>query len=143
MSDFSRFMKKNKVQRQNLLYPATKSLMDENGQPLLWELRPLTTAEVDRIRESCTTEKQIPGKPGLYRPKTDMAQYQLKMLCAAILSPDLHDKELQDSYGVMSAEELLTQMVDNPGEYADLLVEAQKLNGFSTLQEDVDEAKNS
>lgn len=143
MSDFSRFMKQNKVQRANMQVAVTKSIVDENGDPVLWELRPLTTDEVERIRSKCTVEVQVPGKPGVYRPKTDMTKYQLDMVCAAIVVPDLNNKDLQNSYGVMSAEELLTQMVDSPGEYNDLLLITQKLNGFKTLQEEVDEAKNS
>ncbi len=35
MSNFSRFMKKNKIQKQNTTFAATKSLLDENGKPLL------------------------------------------------------------------------------------------------------------
>ena len=56
MSNFSAFMKSNKKQRQNELYAATKSLTDENGVPLLWELRPVTTRENEAIREECMTE---------------------------------------------------------------------------------------
>lgn len=143
MSDFSRFMKKNKIQRENMQYPATASIVDDEGKALLWELRPLTTDEVERIRDACTVEVQVPGKPHVFRPKTDMTKYQLKMVCAAVVVPDLNNKELQDSYGVMTPEELLTQLVDNPGEYADLLTVTQKLNGYKTLQEEVNDAKNS
>ena len=45
MSNFAAFMKGNKKHRPNELYAATKSLTDENGVPLLWELRPVTTRE--------------------------------------------------------------------------------------------------
>ncbi len=40
MSDFTRFMKKNKTPRTSTTYAATKSLLDENGEPLLWTIRP-------------------------------------------------------------------------------------------------------
>jgi len=142
MSNFSKFMKANKIQKQNVMHPVTKSLVDENGEPLLWEIKPLTTKENERIRESCTIEVPVKGKPNVFRPKVDMEKYQTKMVCAAIVSPDLNNAELQNSYGVMSAEELIKEMVDNPAEYTDLTVFIQKLSGFKTLQEDVDEAKN-
>lgn len=142
MSNFSNFMKANKIQKQNVMHPVTKSLTDENGAPLLWEIRPLTTKENEAIRESCTRDVPVTGKPNMYRPKTDMNKYQTKLICAAIVNPDLNNVELQNSYGVMSAEELIKEMVDDPAEYTDLMVFVQQLSGFKTLQEEVDEAKN-
>lgn len=142
MSNFSKFMKANKIQKQNVMHPVTKSLVDENGNPLLWEIRPLTTKENEAIRDACTSEVPVKGKPNLYRAKTDMNKYQSKLMCAAIVNPDLNNKELQDSYGVMTPEDLLKEMVDNPAEYTDLMMFVQEISGFSTLQEDVDEAKN-
>ena len=120
MSNFAAFMKGNKKHRPNELYAATKSLTDENGVPLLWELRPVTTRENEVIRDLCTTEVQVPGKPGMYRQRVDTSDYQAKLMAAAVVTPNLNDKELQDSYGVMSAEELLKEMLDDAGEYTDL-----------------------
>ena len=142
MSNFSKFMKQNKILKQNVMHPVTKSLVDDDGNPLLWELRPLTTKENEAIRESCTVDVPVKGKPNVYRPKTEMSKYQAKLICAAVVSPDLNNKELQDSYGVMAPEDLLTEMVDDPAEYTDLMVLVQKISGFKTLQEEVDEAKN-
>ena len=56
--------------------------------------------------------------------------------------PDLNNKDLQDSYGVMTAEELLLEMVNDPAEYTDLAVFVQNISGFKTMQEEVEEAKN-
>ena len=142
MSKFSNFMKANKIQKQNVMHPVTKSLVDEKGEPLLWEIKPLTTKENEYIRESCTIEVPIKGKPNQYRPKVDMNAYQTKLICAAVVSPDLNDVELQNSYGVMTPEDLIKEMVDDPAEYTDLMIFIQQLSGFKTLQEEVDEAKN-
>ena len=142
MSNFSNFMKANKIQKQNVMHPVTKSLVDENGNPLLWEIKPLTTKENERIRESCTKEVPVKGKGNQYRVKVDMPMYQAKLVCAAIVSPDLNNAELQNSYGVMSAEELIKEMVDDPAEYTELMVFVQNLSGFQTLEEEVEEAKN-
>ena len=69
--------------------------------------------------------------------------YLAKMLCACIVEPNLYDKELQDSYDVMTPEDLLQAMVDDPGEYQDFATFVQNFNGFNTTLEDkVDEAKN-
>lgn len=142
MSNFSKFMKANKIQKQNVMHPVTKSLTDEKGKPLLWEIRPLTTKENEAIREACTIEVPVKGKPNQYRPKVDMNKYQTKLMCAAIVNPDLNNAELQNSYGVMSAEELIKEMVDDPAEYTDLMMFIQELSGFKTLQEEIEEAKN-
>lgn len=142
MSTFAKFMKANKIQKQNVMHPVTKSLMDENGNPLLWEIRPLTTKENEAIREACTIEVPVKGKPNMFRPKVDMNKYQTKLICTAIVSPDLHDADLQNSYGVMTPEDLIKEMVDDPAEYTDLMVFVQNISGFKTLQEQVDEAKN-
>lgn len=143
MSNFSRFMKANKIAKENTTYPATKSLVDEEGKPLLWTIKPLTTAENEDIRESCMMDVQITGKPNMYRPKLNTAKYIAKTVAASIVEPNLYNAELQDSYGVKTPEELLKAMVDDPGEYNDLAAFVQNYNGFNTTLEDkVEEAKN-
>ena len=85
----------------------------------------------------------VKGKPNMYRPKLDTSKYIAKMLCACIVEPNLYDKELQDSYGVMTPEELLKEMIDDPGEYQDFASFVQDYNGFNTsFEEKVEEAKN-
>ncbi len=136
-------MKQNKITKENTTYAATKSLVDENGQPLLWTIKPLNTKENDEIRDSCMKEVQVTGKPNLYRPKLDTSKYIAKMICACVVEPNLYDKELQDSYGVMTPEDLLKEMIDDPGEYQDFATFIQNFNGFNTTLEDkVEEAKN-
>lgn len=143
MSDFTRFMKKNKVVKKNEMYAATASLLDENGKPLEWEFRHLTTEENEAIRDSCTKEIQITGKPNLFRSKTDAGLYVKRMIAASVVNPDLYNAELQDSYGVKTPEELLTAMVDNPGEYSELTSYVQKLHGFDIeLKDKAEQAKN-
>ena len=65
------------------------------------------------------------------------------MIVTATVFPDLYDKELQDSYGVMTPEELLYAMVDDAGEYQEFTLWMQKYQGFTkSFEEKVDEAKN-
>lgn len=143
MSKFSRFMKANKIAKPNEKYAPTTTLQDENGKPLKWEFKPITSKENEALRDSCTIEVPVKGKPNLYRPKVKTAEYLAKMIVASTVYPDLYDKELQDSYGVMTPEELLYAMVDNAGEYQDFTVWMQKFQGFTkNLDDKVDEAKN-
>jgi len=136
-------MKANKKDKPKVLYPATKSLCDEKGDPLLWELKPISSKFHEKISESCTVEVPISGKKGVYRTKIDNKLYIRKILCASVVVPDLYNKALQNSYGVASAEDLLTELIDDVGEYMALLQKVQDISGFSTLQEDIEEAKNS
>ena len=143
MSNLSLFLKKNKIVKDNVKFAATKSLCDEKGNPLEWEIKPLTTRESDDIRESCTIEVPVKGKPNMFRPKLDTSKYIGKMICACVVEPNLYDKDLQDSYGVMSPDDLLKEMIDDPGEYQEFATFVQNFNGFNTTLEDkVEEAKN-
>ena len=143
MSKFAKFMKANKVVKENEKYVATNSLLDENGNPLLWELRHISTKENEDLRESCMMEVQVTGKPGVYRQKFKSGEYIRKLVAASVVYPDLYDAELQDSYGVKTPEELLLAIVDNPGEYSELTAFVQKFQGFDVAFSDkVDEAKN-
>lgn len=143
MSSLRQFLKVNKKTKENTTYAATKSLTDENGEPLLWTIRALNTKETERIREECTTEVQVTGKPGVYRQKFDSNKFISKMICACVVEPNLYEAELQDSYGVMTPEELIKEMVDNPGEYNEFANFIQAYNGFDeSMQDKVDEAKN-
>ena len=143
MSNFSRFMKTNKATKENTTFAATKSLTDEKGNPLEWVIKPLTTKENEKIRDDCMVDVPVTGKPNMFRPKLNTSKYIAKMLCACIVEPNLYDKELQDSYGVMTPEELLKEMVDDPGEYQAFVGFVQDFNGFNTTLDDkVEEAKN-
>lgn len=143
MSNLSLFMKQNKVAKTNTKYAVTKSLSDKDGKPLEWEIKSLTTKDDEAIKESCTFEVPVKGKPNLFRQKMNTTDYLAKMLAASVVVPDLYDAALQDSYGVKTPEDLLKEIVDDPGEYNDFGLFVQKFNGFNiSMDEKVDEAKN-
>lgn len=143
MSKFSRFMKANKIEKENGKYAPTKSLCDENGKPLEWEFKHISSKENENIRESCMVDVPITGKPNVFRPKLKTSDYVLKMITSSIVLPDLYDTELQDSYSVKTPEDLLFALVDDPGEYNDLAAWVQSFQGFNvSLDDKVEEAKN-
>lgn len=143
MGNLKAFLKTNKKEKKTTQYPATKSLCDEKGEPLLWTIRAVTTKESETIREECTKDIPVTGKPGIYRQKVDSHKLLTKLICAAVVEPDLYSKELQDSYGVLSAEELVTEMVDSPEEFGELAAFVQQYSGLDeTMQEKVEQAKN-
>ena len=143
MSKFSKFMKDNKVTKENGFYAATKSLCDDDGTPLLWEFRHITSKENEIIRDDCTKDVPVAGKSNVYRPKISTSRYIQQMIVASTVTPNLYDAELQDSYNVKTPGDLLMAMVDDPGEYNDLAAFIQKFQGFDTSFDDkVEEAKN-
>lgn len=142
-SEFEAFLKENKKTKGNTFYAASKNFVDKNGNPLKWEIRPITTRQNDEITENCMKTVPIPGKPGQFRRQLNEIQYSRKLVVASIVKPDLNNKQLQDSYGVMKPEDLVVEMIDNAGEFNALIQFINEFNGFTTLQEDVDEAKNS
>lgn len=132
------------MQRTNTTFAPTKSLLDEKGNPLEWVIRPLTTSDTEQIREDCTIEVQVTGKPGQYRQKLKNDKYLAKLLVTSVVEPNLYMAELQDSYGVKTPEDLIRQMIDEPIEYNSFAEFIQKFNNLNTTIEDsVNEAKNS
>lgn len=143
MSGFSRFMKANKIQKGNGKYAPTESLCDENGNPLEWEFRHITSRENEEIRDACTMDVPVTGKPNMYRPRLKASEYVRGIIAASVVSPDLQDAELQDSYGVKKPEDLLLELVDDPGEYNRLAEFVQKFQGLdASFRDKVGEAKN-
>lgn len=143
MSGLSRFMKQNKAIKQNGFYAVSESLTDENGKPLEWEFKHITSKENELLRDESTVDVQVTGKPNQFRPKFISRDYLNKLVSRSVVYPDLYNAELQDSYGVKTPEELLYALVDNPGEYQALTIWVQEFQGFrKSINDKVDEAKN-
>lgn len=142
MGSLSAFLSQNALKDENIKYVASKRFLDENGKPIEWELCCITSEEDEAIRKACTKRVPIPGKKNQYTQEIDYNLYLGKLAARCTVFPNLNDKELQDSYGVMGADALLKKML-KPGEYADYLQKVQQVNGFEVTFEDaVDEAKN-
>ena len=134
------FLKENVEVIDNVEYVASSRIKDENGKPVAWKMRTLSNKEVNLWKKDFI---KITIEDGGVRTKDfDNDEFVKKCLVESITYPDLNNKELQDSYGVMSAEELLTEML-NPGEYVRLNEKLNEINGFTvTLADKVAKAKN-
>ncbi|MCX7715046.1 MAG: phage portal protein [Clostridia bacterium] len=141
MSSLSAFMAGNAIKDENIKYVASKRFV-EDGKPVEWEIQSISSEEDEAIRKACTKRIPIPGKKGAYTPETDINKYLGLVAVKCTVFPNLNDKELQDSYGVMGGDALLKTML-KPGEYQNYLAKIQEVNGFDvTMEELVDEAKN-
>lgn len=141
--DLKYFLKGNKKEKKTTKYAPTKSLCDENGKPVEFTIKAISTRENEEIRNSCTYEVPVKGKSGVFRNKVNTNEYIAKMISACVVEPSLFDIDLQNSYGVSKPEELIKEMIDNPAEYDDFAVFVQSYNGFDiSMAEKVEQAKN-
>lgn len=137
------FLKENKKPLATQTYAPTKSITDEKGNPVEWTFKAISENVLEELREQCTRNVPVTGKPGQYIPKINTNKLTRMMIARCVVDPDLQNAELQDSYGVNSAEALLAAMVDLPGEYTNLQNFVSNLCGFDmSMEEKVDEAKN-
>ena len=142
MGNLSAFLAENAIKIDNIKFVASKRFIDENGEPMEWEITCMTSNEDELLRKNCTKRVQIPGKRNQFTTETDYNLYLGKLAAKCTIFPNLNDAELQNSYGVYSDDALLKAML-SPGEYADYLTKIQEVNGYdSNFEEKVEEAKN-
>ncbi len=141
MDNLKLFMRDNRAKRENVKYVATESLVDENCKSLEWEIRHLSGREVEELIDSCTKDVTIEGEKGQYKTKFDSSEYALKLIVRSVVMPDLYNKELQDSYGVMTPEDLVKELIDSPSEYIKFAEYIQKINEFDNYAEETDESE--
>lgn len=141
MSDFSVFMAGNALKGDTVKFVASKRFTVK-GKPVQWEIKAIDSDTDEAIRKECTKRIPIAGKRGQYNNETDTDKYIGKMCVACTVYPNLNDAELQDSYGVKSADALLKKML-LPGEYTEYKAKVMEVNGYDmSMEELVDEAKN-
>lgn len=140
MSDFEAFFAENKVQSEDVEYVASDKFINKaTGKPIAWKLRKIDEYANKKLKES--SQKKVTGGNRV-RYTTDNETYLCKLMIATVVFPDLNNKELQDKWNVMDAESLLRKML-SAGEYANLMIEVQKVNDFDIdFSELVEEAKN-
>ena len=141
MSNFAVFMAGNVAADETIKYVASKRFV-ENDSPVEWEIKPIDSDLDELIRKECTKRVPVVGKRGQFNQEIDTDKYLGKMCVACTVYPNLNDAELQDFYGVKSADALLKKML-LPGEYTEYKTKIMEVNGYDTSMEElVDEAKN-
>lgn len=141
MSNLTAFLAQNALKPENEKVIVSKRFV-QDGKPVKWEVQAITSDEDDQLRKDNTKRMPVPGKKNVMIPETNYTAYLTDLAVKCTVFPNLHDKELQNSYGVMGAKELLKKML-LPGEYDEYLATVQKINGFDTGMDDlVEEAKN-
>jgi hypothetical protein len=124
----------------------TDRFVDAEGKPIEWEIRPLEYEEVARLRES-TQKKRAVEMQGrrMSLDLPDMARFNLRFAVAATVFPDLRRKELQEAYGVIGEEALLTKLLAPVAVLDQYINTVQEISGYggAGFEAKVEEAKNS
>ena len=105
--------------------------------PFPFVIRSITEAENKAIRKTCQ-KVEFDKKTRQKRIDTDTDLYNARLVAACCIDPNFKDADFQAKKGVRGAEDLI-----NPGQYTDLLLAVQEINGFTDdVNELRDEAKN-
>lgn len=131
------FFKSNAKSLPDVKVVVSERFTDQDGNPIEWVLHPISTKLVEEItkRNTKTTIKN-----GKKESTVNEENLNAELLEAVVLYPSLNDAELQDSYGVSSANELLGAML-YPGETQVLTNALQEVMAGSKAN-DIDELKN-
>lgn len=136
------FLAQNAKKIDNVQYVASDRFVDpDTGEAMSWEICCITAAENSAIRKSCMRTVQVPGRKGQFTQDFDANAYLAKVSVRCTVFPNLNDAELQQSYGAMGAEQLITTML-TPAEFEDYSTKVLEVNGFQSGEEMVAEAKN-
>lgn len=113
-----------------------------SGIPYPFIVKSITEKENKTLRKTCETitfDKRTHKKT----VELDQDLYNNKLVTTCCVEPNFKDAELQAKYGVMGAEKLVDVLL-KPGQYVDLLLAIQEVNGFTEDINDLkEEAKNS
>lgn len=92
----------------------------KNGEPLTWKIKAIKEKEHQKIKNN----------------KMEIEQYWRKFCASCVVEPDLQDKQLLESYGCHTADEVLKEML-TMGEYMILLKTVREQNGFEERKESI------
>lgn len=111
------------------------------GFPYPFQIHSITEAENKAIRKTCQ-KVSFDKKTHQKNMETDTDLYNNRLVAACCAEPNFKDAQLQARYKVMGAEDLIDALL-KPGQFVELLLAVQEVNGFSDdVNELRDEAKN-
>ena len=109
--------------------------------PFPFVLRSITQEENKELEKSCEKKKFNP-KTKQTEVETDRNLYVSRLLVTCCVEPNFKSTDLQARFGVMGVEALAEKLL-TPGQYSNLMLAVQELNGFDDdINDLVEEAKN-
>lgn len=149
--DLSYFMRKKKLEIVKFTGPET--FVDEEGNPIEFEMRVLTMEEQRKINDMYTTSK--PAKDGkgnyiiqngklVHEEHKDSAKASRHMMAEALVYPDLKNEELMKFYNCPDVAEMPYKVFSTPEEFNYVNQKMLEIFGYAEKEEDDDteDAKN-
>lgn len=146
-----RFFAQNQIKKQSVRVIVSNSFVDDDGNPIPWEIRPITFDENEKIMNAPqVTVEETDRRTGTKTYRTIDTEYVAAICAQSVVFPDLGDRDLQKSFEVATGKRITskTQLIKNMltvGELSKLsekVIEISDLGDDSTLDEIVGEAKN-
>lgn len=117
------FLKENVANAYEEVEFIVSDRFKENGEAIPWKLRAMSP---DNALLATDKAALVKGKRGGFNTST----YFKSVVAESVVFPNLRDKELQDSYGVMDPGQLLNKML-NSAEFNRLLEKCLDINGLN------------
>ena len=138
--DLSSFFRENAIKTEEVKFVVSKRFLDKKKEPIEWTIKPISSQRDEELMKQATNRAK--NKAGQIQTELDTNKYIGLLAVACTVYPNLNDANLQNSYNVMGADELLKNML-LPGEYANYLSKIQEICGFDQNVNDmVQQAKN-
>lgn len=106
--------------------------------PFPFIIKSITEAENKAIRQGCQ-KVSFDKKTRQKQTETNLDLYNSRLVTACCVEPNFKDAALQEKFGVCGAEDLINKLL-KPGQYTDLLLAVQEINGFN---DDINELKET
>lgn len=123
--DLQAFLRPEVLPAREMEVILSERFCDQDGNPVPFKLKGISEDENSRIRRSC----QRQNHNGTDAPVFDRENYLRAFTAACVVSPDLKNQSLQQSWGVMGAEALIGVML-TAGEFSKLFAAAREVCGF-------------
>ena len=87
MGGLSAFMAPNVKKPENVKVVVSDRFVDEDGKPIEWEVRCISSEENEVLQRDCIRQVPIPGKRNQYRQTVDTVLYGRKLAVPVRFSP--------------------------------------------------------
>lgn len=135
--------------------PGPDSFRDDEGNPILFEIKVLTQAEIQKINDnyrkrSVAVDRHgnplVSGGEVVWKTEKNNAKSTRHMIVEALQYPDLKSKELMDHYKCVDVTDMPLHVFSRADEYShvvNIVLSALGLGDYSTNEKNtIEEAKN-
>lgn len=114
-SKFKAFMLEELKKDEIITFPGVETFKDETGKVIDFQIKKLSTEEIQKIRSSYRSKKVATDKKGkplitgnsvVYAEDYDAEKAGAHIMVEAFVVPDMHDKELMEFYGCVDVTEM-------------------------------------